>query len=111
MSSQNDRIQHLENQIEDLRKALGKQHEKLAKIEKSLASSERPPKPLLDSIANSVIALFTALLFVASMLQWSATQDAIKDTHKSFQIGTRAWVTVKKATVNRRAPMLHPRNN
>jgi hypothetical protein len=99
MSSQNNRIQNLENQIEDLRKALGRQHEKIVKLEKFSASGEKASKPLLDSIANSVIALFTALLFVASMLQWFATRDAIEDTHKSFQIGTRAWVTVKKADV------------
>src|ERR1700733_7915280 len=99
MTSPNDRIQHLENEIGDLRKTLGKQHEKVAKLEKLPASGEKAPKPLLDSIANSVIALFTALLFVASMLQWFATRDAIEDTHKSFQIGTRAWVTVKKAEV------------
>ena len=99
MSSQNDRIQNLESQIDDLRKALRKQHEKIANLEKSPTSNEKAPKPLLDSIANVVIALFTALLFVASMFQWSATRDAIVDTHKSFQIGTRAWVTVKKADV------------
>ncbi len=33
------------------------------------------------------------------MLQWSATRDAINDTHTSFEIGTRAWVVAKEAFV------------
>jgi hypothetical protein len=42
---------------------------------------------------------FTGLLFISSMLQWSATRDAINDTHASFEIGTRSWVVARNAII------------
>jgi hypothetical protein len=100
MSSQNDRLQGLQNQIEELRKRQKDDEGKCSTIEKSILSLEKDQKKSpRESITNILLTIFSGLLFIGAMLQWSATRDAIKDTHTSFQIGTRAWVIPKGATV------------
>jgi hypothetical protein len=100
MSSQNDRFQDLRNQIEEIKKRQKHEGEKISTIENSLRSTEKNEKMRpRESITNILLAVFNGLLFIGAMLQWSAARDAIKDTHRSFQIGTRAWVIPKSAIV------------
>jgi hypothetical protein len=100
VSSQNSRYQELQVQIDELRRRLNHQGEGISTaeepsrtIEKSRSNGSR------DSVTNILMVVFSGLLFLGAMLQWWTTRDAIEDTHKSFQIGTRAWVVQKESHV------------
>jgi hypothetical protein len=98
MPSQNDRFQHLEGQINDLRDRVHEQGQRIAAVEKSNSPAIKEEKSKAKS-TDIWLVLFTGLLFIGAMLQWQATRDAIKDTRVSFQIGTRAWVVQKLARI------------
>ena len=100
MSSLNDRLQDLQNQIDELRKRQKQQGGEISSLEESLGATEKHHKKRpRESIINILMVVFSALLFGGAMLQWLATRDAVLDTHRSFQIGTRAWVIPKEAKV------------
>lgn len=90
MSTDNDRYQHLQSDVDRLRKQVQQLGNR---------AQEQPREPhkatRWDRINIWLMTTFTGLLFFSSMLQWSATRDAITDTHTSFEIGTRAWVVAK----------------
>jgi hypothetical protein len=90
--SSDKRFQHVQSQIDGLRKHL-QQLEVRAPV-------EQPEGVRRWERANvGLMTAFTGLLFIGSMLQWWATRDAIKDTHTSFEIGTRSWVVAKNAII------------
>jgi hypothetical protein len=95
MSSDNNRFQHLESEIEGLRKVVKRLESRMPANEPERSGQSKR----WDHLNVGLMTLFTGLLFVSSMLQWSATRDAITDTHTSFEIGTRAWVLAKDAYV------------
>ena len=94
MSSGIDRFQHVPSEIDEFRKHVQRLEKRAPEQPQEAQKTKR-----WDRLNIWLMTAFTGLLFVSSMLQWSATRDAINDTHTSFEIGTRAWVVAKKAFV------------
>lgn len=104
MSSTNERFQHIQSQIDDLRKRF--RHLEPSGIgPKDEESKDKTPKWSWPKGLNAVLmTLFTGLLVLSSYLQWQAALAAIRDTHRSFEIGSRAWVVPKEAHVKPTVP-------
>jgi hypothetical protein len=91
MGSDNSRFQHLQSQIDALRKQIQRPDKHIA---------EQPEKKDTWGRWNTLaVSVFTGLLVLTSYMQWDATRGALDDTHKSFEIGTRAWITPKTANI------------
>ena len=92
MGSDNSRFQHLQAQIDGLRK-------EIQRPEKHVAEKQSEKRDSWGRWNTLAVSVFTGLLVVTSWMQWQATKDAVKDTHESFEIGTRAWITPKSAYI------------
>jgi hypothetical protein len=109
MSSENERFQHLQSQIDALRKRLQLLEKPSSETREMAIGAEHRKKDRFDILNTSLLTLFTGLLFGSAMLQWQAARDAIKDTHTSFEIGTRAWMVAKEAHVKPTKPFAQNR--
>jgi hypothetical protein len=96
MSVDNRRLQRIESDIENLRRRIQAFEAPPARIETVPGKKKRKHWRWLNP---ALMTLFTALLFGSSLLQWDVARKGITDTHRSFEIGTRAWVVPKEALV------------
>lgn len=104
MQPTNERFQHVESEVKDVQK-------RVRRLESAPAPStenngEQKPKReyRFDKMNVALMTVFTGALVITSYLQWQAARAAIADTHKSFEIGTRAWVVMKSADIKPTKP-------